>query len=98
MRLTVSQSVRQAGRQAVAVNEAGRQAGRNTQLGLFGVSLHLPTKKRLVAAATDSSRVEKQAGHRPVSVRFPDQLAGRVMVYPSAVLQTRVQIPLSTNL
>ena len=35
---------------------------------------------------TDSSRVETRGFD-----------SGRVMVYPSAVLQTRVQIPLSTN-
>ena len=53
IRLTFSQSVSQSGRQAV--NEAGRHAGRSTQLGFFGVRLHLQKKKRLIAAATDST-------------------------------------------
>ena len=41
--------------------------------------------------------VTVQYGGCREAVRFPDLSAGRVMVYPSAVLQTRVQIPLSTN-
>ena len=59
IRLTVSQSVSQAGRQAV--NEAGRHAGSDTQLGFFGVSLHLQTKKRLTATTNDISREEKHS-------------------------------------
>ena len=47
-----------------SVNEAGMHAGRNTQLGFSGVSLHLQTKKRLIAAVTDSSQVEKTARER----------------------------------
>ena len=34
----------------------------------------------------------------PASVGFLDRLAGRMTVDPSAALQTRVRIPLSTNL
>ena len=49
-----------------------RQAGRNAQLAFFGVSLHLQTKKRLIAAATDSSRVKKQSAPKGTSVsRIP---------------------------
>ena len=96
MRLTVSQSVSQTGRQAV--NEACRHAGRNTQLHFFGVSLHLQMKKKL--NLQPPTVVEWENSRRPsgpASVYFPDRLAGRVMVYPSAVLQTEIQIPLSTN-
>ena len=74
--LTVSQPVSQSGRQAV--NETGRHAGRNTQLGFLGVSLHLQTKKRLSAAATNSSREEKRSepeqtngGSIPRPTRWP---------------------------
>ena len=77
IRLTVSQSVRQAGRQAV--NEAGWHAGRNTQPGFF------------------VSACEEEAQGCSAAVQCLDRLAGRGMVYPSAILQTRVQTSLSPN-
>ena len=52
IRLTASQSVRQAGRQAgsQAVSEAGRHAGGSTQFSFFGGSLQLPAMVNLICA------------------------------------------------
>ena len=95
MRLSANQSGRQAGRQSM--RQAGVQAETPSWGLLVSACISKPRRGSLLQQLTVVEWTKSWCPSGPAAAGFPDRSASRVTVYPSAVVQTRVQIPLSTN-